>query len=380
MPERPFRWGILSAANIARRHFVPGVQVSREGRVVAVAARDGERARAFAADLGIPRAYGSYDELLADPEIDGVYVGLPNALHAEWTVKAAAAGKHVLCEKPLSRRAADVEQDGGSLRRRRRDPDGGVHVAPPSPVTPASRSCWRPARSASQSSCGRLLVRDGRRATNAGRPYQRRCWMAASFMDVGCYALNAARFLFDAEPIEVTALQRTDPTLGVDTSFAALARFPGDRLALMEGSFDASGPQRYEIGGHLRLDRGRAGLQTPRTDSPAIVVQSRAATVASSRCPARTSTRRRRTISCGACERAGCCRRPRTAAPRLGRSRRSTAAPRPARPCGSHDTMAARWAAFRCTKRWRGEPLTPSADVNGSGAMQDRRRTHGPAR
>ena len=115
MPDRAFRWGILSAANIARRRFVPGVRAGTEGQVVAVAARDGDRAREFAADLEIPRAYGSYDALLADPEIDGVYIGLPNSLHTEWTVKAAAAGKHVLCEKPLSRRALGCRADGGRL-------------------------------------------------------------------------------------------------------------------------------------------------------------------------------------------------------------------------------------------------------------------------
>ena len=85
--DRPFQWGILSAANIARRRFVPGVQSGTEGQVAAVAARDGDRAREFAAELGIPRAYGSYEELLADPEIDGVYIGLPNLLHAEWTIR-----------------------------------------------------------------------------------------------------------------------------------------------------------------------------------------------------------------------------------------------------------------------------------------------------
>ena len=93
-------------------------------------------------------------------------------------------------------------------------------------------------------------------------------------MDVGCYALNAARYLFDAEPIEVTALQRTDPTLGVDTSFAALARFPGDRLALMEGSFDANGPQRYEIGGHLGSIVVEPAYNSA-DHSPAIVVNAR---------------------------------------------------------------------------------------------------------
>jgi xylose dehydrogenase (NAD/NADP) len=247
--EQPFRWGILSAANIARRRFVPGVRAGAEGVVAAVAARDAERAQSFAADLGIPRAYGSYEELLADPEIDGVYIGLPNLLHTEWTVKAAAAGKHVLCEKPLSRRAADVEQmiaacaSAGVLlmeafmfrhhpqHARVRELLAAGTIGEPAFVRASFAFAMPPARRA---------VPDVR--VQAGLD-------GGALMDVGCYALNAARFLFDAEPIEVTALQRKDPELHVDTSFAAVARFPGDRLAMLDGSFDASGPSRYEITG-----------------------------------------------------------------------------------------------------------------------------------
>ena len=249
MADRPFRWGILSAANIARRHFIPGVRAGREGEVVAVGAREIERAQAFAADLGIPRAYGSYEELLADPEIDGVYIGLPNLLHTEWTVRAAQAGKPVLCEKPLSRRLADVERMAAACEDARvilmeafmyRHHPQHAHVR----------------RLLDAGTIGEpVIVRaafnysmdDERR----GRPDVRvqAALDGGAFMDVGCYALNAARFIFEAEPIEVTAVQRLDPGLGVDTTMTAIARFPGDRMALMEGSFDVSGPARYEISG-----------------------------------------------------------------------------------------------------------------------------------
>ncbi|HLU31656.1 MAG TPA: Gfo/Idh/MocA family oxidoreductase, partial [Acidimicrobiia bacterium] len=95
------RWGVMGAATIARRKVIPAMQRSEMSRVTAIASRDGDRAAAIAGELGIDTAYGSYRELLDDPEIEAVYIPLPNHLHAEWTLAAAAAGKHVLCEKPL---------------------------------------------------------------------------------------------------------------------------------------------------------------------------------------------------------------------------------------------------------------------------------------
>jgi predicted dehydrogenase len=248
--ERPFQWGILSAANIARRRFVPGMQQGTEAQAAAaVAARDGDRAREFAEALGIPRAYGSYEELLADPEIDGVYIGLPNLLHAEWTIKAAQAGKHVLCEKPHSKRAADAERMAAACEQ------AGVILM--------EAFMWRHhpqhAQVKALLAAGEIGEPTFVRASHAfamdaerrGKPDVRvqPGLDGGSLMDIGCYPLNAARFLFDAEPIEVTAIQRFDESLGVDTSLAFLARFPGDRLALLDGSFDANGPQRYEITG-----------------------------------------------------------------------------------------------------------------------------------
>src|SRR5512145_648970 len=98
--KHPLRWGLLSTARI-NRALIPPIRKSRRSQLVAVASRSPEQAEAYARQWGIPRAFGSYQELLADPEIDAIYNPLPNALHAEWTIKALQAGKHVLCEKPL---------------------------------------------------------------------------------------------------------------------------------------------------------------------------------------------------------------------------------------------------------------------------------------
>ena len=106
--NRPIRWGILSTANIALKRFIPGIRASGNGTVAAIASRDGAKARQVATALGIPRAYGSYEALLRDPEIDAIYIGLPNSLHARWAIAAAAARKPALCEKPLARDAREA--------------------------------------------------------------------------------------------------------------------------------------------------------------------------------------------------------------------------------------------------------------------------------
>ena len=104
------RWGILSTAKIAETAFIPSLQHARRGELVAIASRDGARAQAFADEHGIPESFDSYDAMLASDRIDAVYIPLPNSMHAEWTAKAAAQGKHVFCEKPLGVSAAEAEQ------------------------------------------------------------------------------------------------------------------------------------------------------------------------------------------------------------------------------------------------------------------------------
>lgn len=117
MTARRVRWGILSTARIGVRRLVPALQRSQTGTVVAIASRDGARARELAAKFSIPRAHGSYEALLADPEVDAVYIPLPNSLHLEWTVRAAEAGKHILCEKPLALNAAQARAMVDASRR-----------------------------------------------------------------------------------------------------------------------------------------------------------------------------------------------------------------------------------------------------------------------
>ena len=249
MAARRLRWGILSTARIGRQRFVPGVRAGTEGEVVAIASRDPQRAQAAAAELGIPRAHGAYEALLADREVDAVYVGLPNGLHPEWTVRAAAAGKHVLCEKPAARRAADARRMAEACRRAgailmeafmyRLHPQHARVLellrqgAIGEPVFVRASFCF--AMSAARRAGGDVRLQ--------------RDLEGGALMDVGCYAVNTARYLFGAEPVAVVAQQRVDPRFGVDTAFAGVLRFPGDRLALVDGSFDAAGTQRYEVAG-----------------------------------------------------------------------------------------------------------------------------------
>ena len=108
--NRKLRWGVLGVARIATKKVIPAMQKGRWTTVDAIASRDESKARAAAAELGIAKAYGSYDALVADPDIDAVYIPLPNHLHVDWTIRAAEAGKHVLCEKPIALIAADAER------------------------------------------------------------------------------------------------------------------------------------------------------------------------------------------------------------------------------------------------------------------------------
>ena len=140
----PVRWGILSTAHINRK-LLAGAALSSEVEVVAVGSRDLARARAFADEHGIPAAYGSYEELLADPAVEAIYNPLPNTMHCEWSIRALEAGKHVLCEKPMSSSVAEVEEAFAAAERTGFLLTRGVHVPPP-PAGEASRGARRRGR------------------------------------------------------------------------------------------------------------------------------------------------------------------------------------------------------------------------------------------
>src|SRR5690349_5696627 len=107
---RKIRWGVLGVARIATNRVIPGMQAGNESEIVAIASRDLARSREAASQLNIPKAYGSYEEMLADPQIDAIYNPLPNHLHVPWSIRAAEAGKHVLCEKPIGLNTAEVRE------------------------------------------------------------------------------------------------------------------------------------------------------------------------------------------------------------------------------------------------------------------------------
>lgn len=249
MTMAKLRWGILSTAAIAKRAFVPGVRNGTEGVVAAVGSRTLEAAQAFATDLQIPAAHGSYEALLADPGIDAVYIGLPNSMHLEWTVKAAQAGKHVLCEKPLARTLADARvmkaacDNAGVILMEafmyRHHPQHTIVRALLDAGAVGDVAYVRAAFN---------YVMSGPRLEN--RDHRIRPDMeGGGLMDVGCYAVNAARLAFGVEPEEVVAFQRMSDKFEVDMSFAGILRFPGGRLAIIDGGFESMGSQFYEIAG-----------------------------------------------------------------------------------------------------------------------------------
>lgn len=248
----PVRFGVLSTAKINDAVFV-GARESKAVDIRAVASRDQARAEAYAAANGIDRAYGSYDALLADPELDAVYISLPNSLHIEWSVRALEAGKHVLCEKPLSARAVDVER--------------AYDVAERVGRFLAEAFMWR--HNPQTAKLQELIradalgeIRQIRAAFSFALTDERNVRLRAeldggALMDVGCYCVSGARLLA-GEPEAVFASQVIGPT-GVDVRLAALLRFPGDVIAQIHCGFDLPTESRLEAIG----SRGSIVLHDP---------------------------------------------------------------------------------------------------------------------
>jgi predicted dehydrogenase len=224
---RKIRWGVLGAARIGRTKVIPAMQRSEEGEVTALASRSLETARAAAGPLGIAKAYGSYEELLADRDVDAVYIPLPNHLHVPWSIKAAEAGKHVLCEKPI---ALDALEARSLLAVRDRT---GVLIQEAFMV-----------RTHPQWMAVREEVRRGRigdlRAVQMAFSYFNRDPAnvrnqagigGGALMDIGCYPIVLSRFLFGEEPVRVIASIDRDPDFGTDRLTSALLEFRGGQTS-----------------------------------------------------------------------------------------------------------------------------------------------------
>ncbi len=230
---KTLRWGLLGTARI-NRALIPAIRASARNRLLAVASRSAEAASASAREWGIERAHGSYEALLADPEIDVIYVPLPNGLHAEWTIRAVRAGKHVLCEKPLAVTVDEVDRVTAAAR------EAGVVVAEAfmyrhHPQTARVREL------VASGALGRVRFVRGTFSFSLTRPHDVRLDPAlggGALWDVGCYPLSFARCVLGQEPLEATGAQHTGPS-GVDLTFAAQLRFPDDVLAQFDCSFEA---------------------------------------------------------------------------------------------------------------------------------------------
>ena len=248
------RWGILSTADIGRSKVIPAIQRAQRCRVVAIASREPTRAAKVAAELAIPVAHGSYELLLDDPNVDAVYVPLPNHLHLEWTLKAIAAGKHVLCEKPLALNAADAAHmvdaaDAAGLILM----EAFMYRVHPS---------WIAVRDlVIGGGIGPLMAVQSWFSYYNDDPANIRNIASAgggALYDVGCYCVNLSRLLFGAEPIRVQSSVVRDPSSGVDVLTSAILDFAGGQ-ATITCSTRAETDQRVHIYG----TRGRISIGIP---------------------------------------------------------------------------------------------------------------------
>jgi len=220
--QQKVKWGVLGAASIAVRKVIPAMQRGEWSPVTAIASRDLNKAKDAAGKLGIEKAYGSYEELLADPEIEAIYNPLPNHLHVPWSIKAAEAGKHVLCEKPVSVTVAEA-RTLLAVRERCGVKIGEAFMVKTHPQWLRTRDLIR------KGVIGELRAivgvfsyfnRDAKNVRNVAE------WGGGAMLDIGCYPITTSRFIFGEEPVSVLALIERDPDFKTDRLASAILEFP----------------------------------------------------------------------------------------------------------------------------------------------------------
>ena len=260
------RWGIISTANIGMEKVTPGIMKSAHSKVTAICSRNLETAKAAASKLGIEKAYGSYEEMLADPDIDAVYNPLPNHLHVELTLAAAKAGKHVLCEKPMSMDVADAE--------RLRDAPKDIIISEAFMVRYHPQ--WLRARE---------IIRSGElgeiRSVNAVFTYfnddpnnvrNMADIGGGAIMDIGCYPVTAGRFFLEGEPKRVVTLVERDPVFKTDRFSSTIADFGDGKQLAFTISTQAVPTQRFEIVGTKARIEMMIAINAPADQPTAIII------------------------------------------------------------------------------------------------------------
>lgn len=236
-------WGLLGTARI-NRAVIPPLRASKRNQLAAVASRAKDKAEAYAREWKIPTAYGSYEAMLDDPTIDAIYISLPNSLHLEWTLKAAAAGKHVLCEKPLALQAEDVDAMLDASRKYK------VHITEAFMYRHHAQTL-RVKEMLDAGEIGELRSVQGSFSFTLNRPDDFR-WNpgqgGGSLWDVGCYPLSYTLLAAGSAPVEVMGWQKTAPS-GVDATFIGQLRFANGMLAQIQSSFELPFFTRMELRG-----------------------------------------------------------------------------------------------------------------------------------
>jgi len=249
------KWGVLGCAGIAAKAVIPAIQSSRLGRVAAIASRDAEKASAMATRFGIEKSYGSYEDLLSDPDIDAIYNPLPNHLHVPMTIKALEHGKPVLCEKPIALNAAQASELA-EAQKAANLPVAEAFMVRHHPQWKKARAMVAEGRLGDVRSIQTIFAyylddpKNVRNQADIG---------GGGLFDVGCYAINTARFLFDAEPLRAIALMENDPVFGTDRLTSGLLAFPEGRQLAFTCSTQLSLTQKVTVLG----TRGRLEIPIP---------------------------------------------------------------------------------------------------------------------
>jgi predicted dehydrogenase len=249
------RWGVLGTARIALNKVIPAMRHAPHARVDAIASRDEVRARTAAAAAGIPRAFGSYSALIDDPGIDAVYIALPNHLHAPWTIAAAHAGKHVLVEKPIALSA------NGTFPIIAARNQTGVRIQEAFMIRchPQWTTTISMVRGGQIGAVRAVHVFFGYRNLDPANIRNIPACGGGALMDIGCYMIHVARWIFDAEPLAVHAIVDRDPQFGIDRLTSMLLDFGGGRHATGTCATQSVPYQRVEIIG----ETGRIEIHIP---------------------------------------------------------------------------------------------------------------------
>jgi predicted dehydrogenase len=246
------RWGVLGAARIAITKVIPAMQRGELSEIVAIASRNREKAAEAARSLGIPKAYGSYEEMLTDREIDAVYNPLPNHLHVPWSIRAAEAGKHVLCEKPIGMNAGEA-RELIAARDRTGAIIGEAFMVQTHPQWLRTVELVRSGRIGQLRSA---LGTFGYFKLEADNIRNIRMYGGGGLMDIGCYPIKCSRMVFGEEPVRVSAAMVRDPSFGTDILTSAVLEYPSGHCVFTCSTQAASNQAMHFLGttGRIQIE------------------------------------------------------------------------------------------------------------------------------